>query len=325
MALATPLPPPELAGPLAWTGAGLKDSDWLVSLDALCLAELEAASAILAANPLPTLRLSPEDFALSHCRRLMARVKAILDGGVGFVILDRLPVAAWGRERAGQLYWLLASMLARPVAQKWDGTMIYDVRDTGKKPGNGIRPDVTNVEQNYHTDNSYNLCPPDYVGLLCLQTAKAGGVSRVVSFLSACNALGRRHPELLARLFQPFWFDRQREHAPDDVKVIAHPLFEWDGRRLTARLSKFQVVNGQKLAGEPLDAAGQAALDALEAVMNDPALAKEFHFQPGQMQFVNNRALGHKRTGFEDWPEPERRRHLLRLWLRDGGRAFYNG
>jgi hypothetical protein len=23
----------------------------------------------------------------------------------------------------------------------------------------------------------------------------------------------------------------------------------------------------------------------------------------------------HDRTAFEDWPEPERRRHLLRLWL----------
>jgi len=23
----------------------------------------------------------------------------------------------------------------------------------------------------------------------------------------------------------------------------------------------------------------------------------------------------HDRTGFSDWPEPQRRRHLLRLWL----------
>ena len=25
----------------------------------------------------------------------------------------------------------------------------------------------------------------------------------------------------------------------------------------------------------------------------------------------------HSRREFEDWPEPHRRRHLLRLWLRD--------
>jgi hypothetical protein len=43
------------------------------------------------------------------------------------------------------------------------------------------------------------------------------------------------------------------------------------------------------------------------------------------MQFVDNRALGHSRTAFVDHPEPEARRHLVRLWLRDGGRRAYPG
>ena len=37
--------------------------------------------------------------------------------------------------------------------------------------------------------------------------------------------------------------------------------------------------------------------------------------QPGDMQFVYNHHMMHDRTGFRDWPEPEKRRHLLRLWL----------
>jgi hypothetical protein len=37
--------------------------------------------------------------------------------------------------------------------------------------------------------------------------------------------------------------------------------------------------------------------------------------EPGDMQFVYNHAQLHDRTGFTDWPEPEKRRHLLRLWL----------
>jgi hypothetical protein len=36
---------------------------------------------------------------------------------------------------------------------------------------------------------------------------------------------------------------------------------------------------------------------------------------PGDMQFVHNHTMLHDRTGFEDWPDPDRRRHLLRLWL----------
>jgi alpha-ketoglutarate-dependent taurine dioxygenase len=314
-----------LEGPLAWTSATLPDGAGRITLDAACLAELDAAVGVMRANPLPVLALSPGDFALDECRRLMARVKATLDRGPGFVVLDRLPVERLPRDEVARLYWLLASMLARPVAQKWDGTMIYDVRDTGQAPGNGVRPDLTNYEQSFHTDNSYNLCPPEYVGLCCLGTAMEGGVHRVVSFLTVHNAMLREHPDLLPRLYRPFYFDRQREHAPDDVPVTHHPLFEWGGGRLTARLSRFQVVNGQKIAGQPLDADGDAALQALDDVMSRPGVAWDHEFQMGQIQFVNNRQLGHKRTAFRDWPESERRRHLVRLWLRDAGRPFYNG
>lgn len=203
--------------------------------------------------------------------------------------------------------------------------MVYDVRDLGRPPGNGVRPDVTNAEQSFHTDNSYNLCPPEYVGLLCLHEAKEGGVSRIVSLLSAHEELRRQHPALLDRLYQPFWFDRQREHAPDDAMVIEHPIFEATPAGVTGRLSRFQVRNGHALAGVPLDAVGEAALEALDQVMARPDMTLDFHFEAGQMQFVHNRRLAHKRTGFRDWPEPEKKRHLVRLWLRDHGRPSYHG
>jgi len=66
-------------------------------------------------------------------------------------------------------------------------------------------------------------------------------------------------------------------------------------------------------------------LEALEEAMRAPGQALNFYFEPGQIQFVNNRLLGHRRTGFRDWPEPERKRLLVRLWLRNWGRPFYNG
>jgi alpha-ketoglutarate-dependent taurine dioxygenase len=315
----------DVEGPIAWRGQSLSPADARLEIPADCVAELEAAAATLRANPLPIAALAPRDVELPACRRLMARVRTILDEGIGFVLLDRLPLERLDRDDAARLHWLLASLVARPVAQKWDGTMVYDVRDLGRPPGNGVRPDVTNAEQSFHTDNSYNHCPPDYVALLCLATAMEGGVHRVVSFAAVHNELRRTHPALLARLHRPFYFDRQREHAPGDAMVTHHPLFARAGGRLVARLSRFQVENGQRLAGEPLDDEGRAALDALEAVMTQPGMAWEFAFEPGQIQLANNTMLGHKRTGFRDWPEPERRRHLVRLWLRDRGRAFYNG
>jgi alpha-ketoglutarate-dependent taurine dioxygenase len=276
-------------------------------------------------DPLPLLLLRPDDFALDASRAFMRTVKRTIDDGPGFAIVDRLPLDRLRREEAVAVFWLLSSLIARRVAQKWDGTMVYDVRDLGRPPGNGVRPDITNAEQSFHTDNSYNLCPPEHVGLLCLHPAMEGGVSRIVSLVSAHNEMRRRHPDLLPRLYQPFYFDRQREHAPGDVMVIDHPIFELDGTRLTGRLSRFQVKNGQALAGVALDNAGDAALEALEAVMSREDMTVDFHFEAGQMQFLNNRRIAHKRSGFRDWPEPERKRHLVRLWLRDRGRAFYNG
>jgi alpha-ketoglutarate-dependent taurine dioxygenase len=211
------------------------------------------------------------------------------------------------------------------VAQKWDGTSIYDVCDLGRPPGNGVRPDVTNAEQNFHTDNSYNLVPPHYVGLLCLRTAMEGGVSGIVSFAAAHEEMRRLHPDLLPRLYKPFYFDRQREHAPHDDMTTYHPMLESEEGRLVARLSRFQVKNGYKIAGVAPDPEGAAALDAFEAILNAPGMAARFQFEPGQMQLIDNRAVGHKRTAFQDWPEPERKRLLIRLWLRDRGGRAYNG
>jgi hypothetical protein len=57
------------------------------------------------------------------------------------------------------------------------------------------------------------------------------------------------------------------------------------------------------------------ALDAFDQLANDPALHFFMQFQAGDVQLVHNHTLLHDRTGFEDWPEPERKRHLLRLWL----------
>ena len=79
------------------------------------------------------------------------------------------------------------------------------------------------------------------------------------------------------------------------------------------------------LADEHIDPLGHDALAALEEVMNTPEMALSFDFQPGQIQLVNNSLLGHRRTGFTDWPDATRKRLLVRLWLRDWGRPFYNG
>jgi alpha-ketoglutarate-dependent taurine dioxygenase len=316
----------KITGPQAWTRASISPADWTVELTPPALAELRAVLQELRRSPLPVLLLDPRDYALEACREVMARVRAATLSGPMFAVLERLPMEEMTRAESVSLYWLLASLLARPVAQKLNGQMLFEVTDTGAKlkPGSGIRPTVTNVDLRYHNDNSYNETPPDYVGLLCQQTAREGGVSRLVSVYTVHNALLEHHADVLPRLYQPFWYDRHAEHASGESTTFAAPIFDYDGV-LHARLAVREIVAGYELRGERMDNRTAAALEAVESVFDQPQLRVDLDFQPGQIQFVNNRATGHARTNFTDWPEPERKRFLVRLWLRDRGRRGYRG
>lgn len=315
-----------IAGPSAWRRGDIRSEDYRVVLSGACLDEIRRVADEIRAYPLPTILRTPDEYDLPHCRAAMAQVRQILKQGVRFAIVDRLPLDELSADEATTIYWLLSSMVARPVAQKLDGTMIYDVHDTGAHalPGSGVRPDKTNIEIRFHIDNAYNATPPEIVGLLCLRPAKSGGVSRVLSFHTVHNMLLEQHPEHLPRLYRPFWFDRQREFFPGEREIFSAPVFE-NGGELRARFSVHQINGGYALKGEPLDNEGAAALAATLEIFEDPDISIDFDFAPGEIQFVDNRTLGHSRTEFEDHPEPDRRRHLVRLWLRDYGHRAYPG
>ncbi|MFP6741077.1 MAG: TauD/TfdA family dioxygenase [Alphaproteobacteria bacterium] len=311
---------------MSWEAETVLPNDGIFELDRACLAELQAAAALIEANPLPVEALLPDDFPLPHCRALMATVKQNLEHGTGFAIIDRMPLDDFEPAMAINLHWLLMSLCGRIVAQKWDGTMVYDVTDTGRRPaaGNGVRSSKSNEGQGYHTDNAFGL-PPDYVTLMCLQPAMAGGISGLATFDSIHNRMLDRHGDVLARLYQPFYYDRQREHAPDDSLISTGSIFEFDGETLRATLATDLNRQGYELAGEDMGDEARAALAAIDAVRQEPSLGKVFSFERGQIQLVNNRRIGHRRTAYTDSPDPALKRHLIRIWLRNHGRPFYHG
>ena len=315
-----------LDSPMTWAAETLLENDGLVALDEDCRAEIDRTAQELIANPLPLEALRTGDFAMPACQTTMARVRRQLDEGIGFAVVDRLPVEDLDKDISKKLYWLLMSMAGRPVAQSWDGKMVYDVTDTGKKStaGSGVRSSRTNGGQSYHCDNTFNL-PPEFVGLLCIQTARKGGVSGLISLETVYNLLLEEYPDVLPRLYEPFYFDRQAEHPPDDTRWSFKPVFESDGERVSANFNPRRVEHGYEMQGKDMDPPTRAAIQALQRVSERSGLGKAFEFRRGQIQIVNNKRLAHRRTAFRDWPEPERRRHLVRIWLRDKGRPFYLG
>src|SRR4029079_10613533 len=102
---------------------------------------------------------------------------------------------------------------------------------------------------------------------------------------------------------------------PGEGPTALFPVFAETGRGLLIRYLRYWIEAGHEKVGRPLAPGQLSALDALDRVAGDPRLRAEFAMRPGDMLFVNNRWILHNRTGVEDHTEPDRRRHLLRLWL----------
>ena len=318
--------PSKFEGISAWTAESLSEEDWLFKLPKTAVTEIIELANYFDRNPIPVEALTPDDFAIPECRQILAAAKQAATNGPRFAVIDRLPLDDISNEVAIRTYWVLMSLISRPVSQKLDGSLLFSVEDSGRKPipGSGVRPATTNVEQNFHNDNSFNGKPPEFVTLLCVNpAANGGGLSRVISLASVHNVLSAKHPDVLNRLYEPVYFDRQKEHHPDDEPTISQPIFSYDGT-LKVRLGTALVRAGYIVKGKALDAETEGALETLINVINDPGLWVELMMERGQIQIVNNRETGHARTGFEDVPGTPKRQ-LERLWLRDSGRRAYLG
>lgn len=310
-------------GAAAWTAATIRESDWRVPVSAACREEMLGFAHFIRRHPLPVLLRRPEHWVMPLTLALVEQVRMLLDRGVGHAVIDRLPIEEMDELEVTALYWVLTSMLGRPVPQKWDGTMIYPVTDTGAAYDYGVRASVTNIGITFHSDNIFSALVPQYVGLLCLRPALSGGESRLLSYHSLYNTLLREYPEHLPRLYRPFPFDRQGEHDPDAPRISHYPVFAYDGQ-LQVRSYPTLIRRGYLFGGESIDPQSEAALVALQEASAQPELWCEYRLERGQVQFVNNPLLGHARTVFQDNPAPQRKRLLIRLWVRDEGPVFFD-
>jgi hypothetical protein len=196
-------------------------------------------------------------------------------------------------------------------SQNAKGHVLGHVRDLGLATEDpNVRTYQTTERQHFHTDSC------DIVGLLCLKTAKQGGLSSLVSSSAIYNAMAQRYPDLAGRLFQPFSVDRRGE-VPDGKKPwFDMPVFHDHLGYLSAIYSGPYIRSAQRFPEVTrLTELDFAALDAFDSLAEDRDLRLDITFQPGDIQLVHNHTILHDRTSFVDWPEPERKRHLLRLWL----------
>lgn len=309
--------PPEQTGAAAWYGPQMAtQTDWLMPLSPADIDEIETAAKALAARETDIAAITAGDFPLpTLAGRLKSRVESEVLNGRGFLLLRGLPVERWTMREAARAFYGLGAHLGSARSQNAKGHVLGHVRDLGldvKDPN--VRIYQTHERQTYHTDSC------DVVGLLCLRTAKSGGLSALVSSTTIFNEMRRRRPDLLQLLFEPIATDRRGEVPAGQKPYFEIPVFNWHRGFLTAIYQRQYIDSAQRFPDAPrLNARQIEALDLFDALANDPALHLFMEFRPGDVQLVHNHTLLHDRTAFVDWPDPAQRRHLLRLWLAASG------
>jgi hypothetical protein len=284
-----------ITGPDAWAGEDLaRSSEWVRSIRERGLV-LED--------------IGREQFPLPGLAPVIAGWAEQLDAGRGFVLARGLPVEEWGEADAAIAYWGIGQHLGLPVSQNTDGDLLGHVRDVGADPADpSVRLYKTRAAQPFHTDGS------DAVGLLCLQTARRGGASSIVSSVSVFNEVARRRPDLVGLMFQPFPFDLYEQQAEGQQPYMNIPIATYFGGRLFTMYIRFYIDQAQRHAEVPrLTDAQRELLDLIDEIAASPRLRLDMEFRPGDMQFLSNRGILHGRTEYED--DPDHPRHLLRLWL----------
>jgi len=301
-----------ITSPKAWRGETLaRETSWIVTLTDAEIADVDRALAAAKASGLPLEAIQREHFPLTVMRARLTQAVAEMYDGRGFVVLRGLPVRRYRDEEVGLIFWGFGRYMGGPLYQNPQGELLGHVYDHGRTYGNiDVRGYETNAYLPYHTDAG------DVVGLLCLRRSLEGGLSSIVSSTTVHNEILAQHPEYLGLLYNGYYYIR-REAALTERGVSERPIpvFGHQDGVVSCRYIRNQINAGAVKREVPLTTFERAALDFLDEQTRRPDLRLDMDLQAGDIQFINNYTILHSRTEYEDWPEPARRRHMLRLWL----------
>jgi hypothetical protein len=302
-------------GPVAWSGADVRtrETEWTYRLSPAEVDEIENATSAVRARGLDLAAIRRVDFPLPTLGPVLDRLRAEVLDGRGFVLLRGMPVEGRPIVESATAYWGVGTYFGSARSQNAKGHLLGHIYDLGQglsATNPNLRSYATAERQNFHIDRC------DVVALLCLRRAKSGGSSAIVSSMMLHNVMAARRPDLLERLYQPFPVDRRGEVPPGKLPFYNAPVFNEHAGLLSVLYSRLHIGSAQRFPeARRLTDADLEALDMLADLASDPELRLDMTFMPGDIQFLHNHTILHARSAYEDWPEVERKRHLLRLWL----------
>lgn len=302
-------------GAVAWYGPAMtKDPSWIYQLSDAEILEIEAALAGLPAEKLGTRSFGREDFPLPELGRALAGLLDHVENGRGFALIRGLPLDRWNRQQIEAAYWGIGSHFGEPISQNAEGQLIAEVTNRGHsyESNTNDRGYRSRDRLHPHVDTS------DVTALLCLQPAMSGGHSSIASSLTVLNELLARHPEHMDRLASGYFHDLRGEGPTRNLDEVTHnriPVFSSFQGKTSCCLNYKIMKSAHDKIGQPFTPEDEAAIGALIDIALSEDVRLDMSLQRGDIQLVNNYVLLHWRTEFQDWPDQQRRRCLLRLWL----------
>ena len=280
--------------PCAWNGDRLgTETSWIHQLTASQLREIEAGG------------------EMPETKALLATIREALENGPGVALVRGLATSNIDLAAARKTFLNLSTEIGTPVSQSAEGELVFSVRDAGHAEGDPrARGPNTRKKLSFHSDRC------DIIGFLCLQQAKAGGENDLVSSAAIHNALLESDPELLERLYQPFYYMRHTVDAANPIPHCRQPVFSVTDGHFACNLLRVLIDRAYASPALPdMTDLERRALDAIEATAALPGMSLRIRQQPGDILFLNNWVTLHRRSAFEDHEEQERKRHILRVWL----------
>jgi hypothetical protein len=296
--------------PAGWTAVDLgANDDWVYELSDVEINDVREAVAAVERRGMDILDIRAEDFPLPHFDRGLAELRDEIHEGRGFNLIRGIPIADFTKAQAGIAFWGIGTRFGHMLSQNAKGHMLGHVKDFGADYEKiNIRGYQTSAEMNFHSDQC------DYVALMCIHPAKQGGASRIASSVTLYNEMLKTHPELVKELVEEFYLTKHGETRPGEAPWYKTPVFSFQDGYLTVRGIGIRITKAQGLPGvPPFTEAQKAAIKVFRETARK--IYFDMDFRPGDIQIVHNHVMLHTRTAFEDWPEPERKRHLMRLWI----------
>ena len=306
----TGVPDKPLNSAAAWRGEDLRKipETWQYQLTAADTDEITSATQQVITLPLG--EIDKNNFPLPSLSPKIREWRDAVMEGAGLMLVRGLPVDDWDQDTIDRAYWGIGHHLGVPGGQNPENELLGHVKDYGEaKDDPFVRLYRTTSNIRYHCDAA------DIVGLLCLHPAKSGGQSRIVSTVTLFNELIAAHPDLAPRLFEPFRLDGRGERKPGQRPYSLIPPCQFADGQLRTFYHSDYFHSVARHAEVELSEDEQTILEFYDKQGLRPDLYLDMELRAGDMQFISNHVIAHARTEYEDFEDPDKKRHLLRLWL----------